>query len=83
MAAIPDSLRRGLPPVQMTLPVLVDARGRIVMHELPWFEAGRIRAPVVSVLLSSLPLWRFRPAIRHNEPQPMWTAIPVELEPGH
>ena len=82
-AAMPDSLRRGLTALTMTLPILVDQRGRIVLHELPWFEATRLPPPALAILLSSLPLWQFSPALRHNEPQAVWTAIPLSLDPGH
>jgi hypothetical protein len=82
-AALPDSLRRGLEHVQMTLPILVDRSGRIVLHELPWFEPARIPATSVAALLEALPLWRFSPALRHGEPQPVWTAIPFSLQAGN
>jgi len=82
-AAIPDSLRRGLPPLTITLPVLVDAHGRVVLHELPWFEANRLPAPALAILLSTLPMWRFSPALRHNDPQTVWTAISLSLDSAH
>jgi len=81
-AAIPEAQQHELPSVQMLLPVLVDRNGRIVLHELPWFAADRLPTPIVTALLSSLPQWRFRPALRHDEPQPMWTAIPMQLQGG-
>lgn len=81
-AAMPDSLRKILPRLSMTLPILVDTRGRVVLHELPWFEESRLPAAALSVLLSSLPLWQFSPALRHGTPQAVWTAIPLSLDAG-
>jgi len=81
-ATVPDSLRRGFPALEMTLPVLVDARGRVVLHELPWFDASLVSQPTLSILLTSLPMWRFSPALRHSQPQAVWTAIALSLAAG-
>ncbi len=80
-AALPDSGRHGT-AADLTLPVLVNRQGRIVLHELPWFDAGRIPPSVVSAVLGALPMWRFSPALKHNEPQPVWTAIQLTLHSG-
>ncbi len=81
-AAMPDSLRKVIPKLSMTLPILVDARGRVVLHELPWFAENRVPPAALAILLSSLPLWEFSPALRHGVPQAVWTAIPLSLDPG-
>ncbi len=81
-AAMPDSLRKILPKMTMTLPILVDTHGRVVLHELPWFDESRLPSAALSVLLSSLPLWQFSPALRHGTPQAVWTAIPLSLDAG-
>ena len=80
MAPIPDSLRHGVKPVDITLPILLGANGRIIGHELPWFPSDRLPPAVVARMLEALPLWRFNPAIRHQQPQVVWTAIMLKLE---
>jgi hypothetical protein len=80
MAQIPDSLRRGVHGVDITLPILLSARGRIVGHELPWFPPERLPSPVVARMLETLPMWEFNPAVKHQQPQAVWTAILLKLE---
>jgi len=77
--AVPESMRKGLPK-EMTLPILIDTDGRIVMHELPWFGTDQIPAALVPILLESLPQWRFAPGLRLKQPQPIWTAILLTLQ---
>ena len=64
----------------MALPILIDADGHIVMHELPWFGTDQIPAMLVPILLESLPQWRFAPGLRLKQPQPIWTAILLTLQ---
>ena len=80
MAQIPDSLRRGVRGVDVTLPILLSAKGRIVGHELPWFPPERLPSSVVARMLETLPMWEFNPAVKHQQPQAVWTAILLKLE---
>jgi tetratricopeptide (TPR) repeat protein len=77
-AALPDSLS-GLG--KLALPVLVDTRGVIVLHDLPWVDPTRISLSALSQILNSLTLWRFDPAQRHGAPSPTWTSVQIDL-PG-
>jgi Flp pilus assembly protein TadD len=78
---VPDSLHALLQPVELNLPVLVDERGRAVLHELPWFAPSRLPEPIVSALLASLPDWRFRPAIRLGEMRRVWAVVQYSYKP--
>ncbi len=77
-AALPDSLT-GLG--KLSLPVLVDTRGMIVLHDLPWIDPTRLSLSALSQILNSLTLWRFDPAQRHGAPASTWTGVQIDL-PG-
>jgi tetratricopeptide (TPR) repeat protein len=76
---LPDSLRAG--PVRITTIVLVDERGRVVAHELPWLPPGDVPDAVVGHLVRTLPEWRFQPATRHGVPSRVWVSIDLEYVP--
>jgi hypothetical protein len=76
---LPDSVRASLTAAEMALPVLIDERGRIVLHELPWFEPARFPEAAVSLLVGSLPRWRFEPAMRHGAPHRSWSAVRIHF----
>ncbi|MBI5710525.1 MAG: hypothetical protein HZC42_09520 [Candidatus Eisenbacteria bacterium] len=78
LVPIPDSLALTLKPVQIVLPILVDERGRAVLHELPWFSPDQLPAAVVALLAQSLPAWRFTPARRLNEPRRVWASVSIK-----
>jgi len=48
-----------------------------VLNELPWFPQEDLPAPLVSLLLLSLPDWRFAPAQRLGQPVRSWTAVTI------
>jgi hypothetical protein len=76
---VPDSLRGTFSGGEMQLSILIDERGRVVLHELPWYEPARFPAPMVSRLTAGLPRWRFGPARRHGEPSRVWMVIQLKL----
>jgi hypothetical protein len=70
-----DSSGVPLPPVEITLPMLVDERGRAVLHDLPWFSPTDLSATAVGQIIGSLPDWRFTPARRLGAPRRVWAAV--------
>lgn len=79
--ALPDSLAASIPTATLTLPVLVDEVGKIVLAELPWFDPKELHVDAVGAIMGSLPGWRFQPATRNGEPVKFWTAIRLNLKP--
>ena len=77
MVPIPDSLEIEIKPMRIVLPVLVDRSGRAVLNDLPWISPDDLPGPFVSVLLESLPGWRFSPALKSGEPVPSWAAVSI------
>ena len=72
--AIPDSLATSIPEMELSLPVLVDERGRAVLNMLPWLPA-ELPPGVVSAIIGSLNDWRFKPAKKNGAPQRTWQKI--------
>jgi hypothetical protein len=77
--AAPDSLRGAFPDGEMALSILIDTRGRVVLHELPWYEPSRYPAPMVARLTAGMPRWRFTPAMKHGAPLMVWAVVPVSI----
>jgi hypothetical protein len=77
MLPLADSLGRGIKPMALTLPILVDERGRAVLHDLPWYAPGDLPAPIIATIVASLPGWRFSPARRLGEPRLVWAAVSI------
>ena len=48
-----------------------------MLCELPWFAPEDLPAPLVAVLLQSLPGWRFAPAERFGQPVRGWTRVTI------
>jgi hypothetical protein len=65
----------------MSLPVLVDERGRIVFHVLPWFDPRHLPTPLVGLMAETLPEWRFRPGQRTGETRRAWTRVQLTFLP--
>jgi hypothetical protein len=76
-----DTLRAGTKPFYMTVSLLVDERGRVLVNDLPWFSQDEIPSWKVSRLLASLPAWEFSPGIRHGERRRSWTALDLKVYP--
>ena len=74
---VPDSLRAGWAEDQVTIPVLIDARGRVVLHEWPWFDLSRMPAEGVGLTVRSLLEWRFQPALHLGKPEPVWGKVNI------
>jgi hypothetical protein len=81
MLPLPDSLRGRIPLLDMTLPILVDERGRAALHQLPWSTAEKLSDPVLRLTLESLLTWRFNPALRRGKPQRGWANMRVIYTP--
>lgn len=77
MIPVPDSVQVELKPLRIVLPVLVDERGQVVLCEMPWISQDDLPAPLVAVLLESLPGWRFAPATRFGLPARSWTSVTI------
>ena len=77
MVPVPDSIQVEIKALRIILPVLVDERGRVVLCELPWLPPDDLPAPLVAVLLESLPGWRFSPAERFGRPVRAWSTVTI------
>lgn len=80
-AVVPDSLKTGWNRIQITVMALVDERGLIVLHELPWRRASIVPDAMIGLMLSSLPQWLYRPATRLGRPYPVWVAVDLDYAP--
>jgi len=72
---VPESTMAALGTLELALPVLVDERGRAVLHDLPWFPPEAVPPRVVAALVLCLPDWRFRPAMKNGLPFPVWASV--------
>lgn len=77
----PDSLRGTFKEARMALQILVDERGRIVLHDLPWFDRSLLPAPLVGHMAGTLPRWRYEPARKSGEPRAAWTTVHLTFVP--
>jgi tetratricopeptide (TPR) repeat protein len=78
---VPDSLKSGFQKSTLYVGVLIDARGRIVATDLPWFDPRRLPEPVVGLVMQDLTRWRFQPATRNGAPHAVWTNVELTIEP--
>lgn len=78
---LPDSLRGHVPAVEVYLPILVDERGRAVLHALPWNPPEKMPEAVLHVMLEGLTQWRFNPAMLHGQPRRSWANIDIQYKP--
>jgi tetratricopeptide (TPR) repeat protein len=76
---LPDSVRAAITATDMALPIFLDERGRIVLHEMPWFEPSRMPEAAVSLWIGSLPRWRFEPAMKNGVPLRVWTTVQIHF----
>jgi hypothetical protein len=74
---VPDSLRSRWLQGQVTIPVLIDARGLVVLHEWPWFDPAGMPAEGVGLTVRSLLQWRFQPARHLGKPLPVWGTVNI------
>ena len=75
--SVPDSLRGKWATDQVTIPVLIDDRGLVVLHEWPWFDPAKMPAEGVGLTVRSLLQWRFQPARHLGKPEPVWGTVNV------
>jgi hypothetical protein len=59
----------------------VDERGRVVVHDLPWFDPAKLPEEVLTPILARMPEWRFKPAMRLGAPTSVWTTIELTIQP--
>jgi Flp pilus assembly protein TadD len=76
-----DSLRAGTKPIQLSVSLLVDERGRAAINDLPWFTSEHLAAEKVAAALATLPEWRFTPARKYGAPQRVWSAVAFTINP--
>lgn len=78
---IPDSLAALMQPNDLLLQILIDARGRVVLNDLPWFTPAELHPDYLSQILAASLEWRFIPARRTGEPRAIWATIKYEIRP--
>jgi len=76
---IPDSLADRVRPFTVHPIALVDANGRVAMHEDPWTRAGSTPDEVVGMVSETLRRWRFNPAMHLGRFEPLWLDIEVPV----
>jgi tetratricopeptide (TPR) repeat protein len=79
--AVPDSLRGTFKEAHLGLGLLIDERGRVVLHDLPWFDPTLLPADLVHLTLANLSEWRFHPASRNGAPHPVWSSVELIIVP--
>jgi len=80
-SAVVDSLIPGVKPFQVTVSVLVDERGRVVLNEIPWFSPAQIDYRKITRILNATPGWVFNPAQRLGRPRRVWVGVDFYLNP--
>lgn len=80
--AITDSIPPGVKPYRLSLSVLVDDRGRVVLNQVPWYDPSRLDFRKVTRILASMPETRFIPARRFGRPSPVWISVDYDLTPN-
>lgn len=82
MPALPDSLKHLFDhPVDIYLAVMLDERGRAVLHELPWVRTGEFPPELATLISRSMPEWRFTPALRQGVAQRVWSTLRYTFKP--
>jgi tetratricopeptide (TPR) repeat protein len=74
----PPRARLETPPPPLVLSVFLNARGRPVLHDLPWLPAGAVPEAWIGAVIGALPGWEYTPATLHGEPQPVWVTVQYE-----
>jgi tetratricopeptide (TPR) repeat protein len=77
-ADLPDSLKSGWNSVRISPVVLIDERGLIVAHHMPWMRPHNLPDALVGLVVKSLPEWRFRPGFRLGKPARSWATIDMD-----
>jgi hypothetical protein len=79
--ALPDTLKDRWKQIQITPVVLVNERGRAVLVDLPWTHPMPGTDTLTGIIVASMPMWQFRPAIKDGRPHPVWAAVDVAVNP--
>lgn len=79
--SVADSIPTGVRPFQLILSLLVDEQGRPVINDFPWFPSGVIPEWKITRLLSTVPTWRFTPAIKLGSPHAVWVSMDFQFNP--
>ena len=66
---------------QLTIAILVDERGHIVLHDMPWIDPSDLPEGAVSAIAAVLPQYRFEPAQRFGAPRRAWTGLVLKINP--
>jgi hypothetical protein len=65
----------------MIMTILIDERGRAVLHELPYSSQSLFPEPLVRLVLGSVPKWRYHPAMKFGQARRTWANIQLDLTP--
>ena len=76
-----DSLRAGTKPLSITISLLVNQQGRVVLNDLPWYSFDQAPAEKVARWLAALPDWTFQPAVRNGAPVAVWVTLDLKVNP--
>lgn len=79
--ALSDTIPEGVRPLQLILSLLIDEQGRPVINDFPWFPAGAIAEWKITRMLSTVPAWRFKPAIKLGSPHAVWVSMDFSFNP--
>jgi len=74
----PPDVRLDPPPPPISLSVLLDERGRPVLHELPWLPANAVPEAWLIAVIRAVSSWEYTPARVHGEPQAVWVTVQYE-----
>lgn len=80
-STVNDSIPAGVKPLQLVLSLLIDERGRPVINDLPWFPPSQLPEWKITRLLSTVPSWRFTPALKLGAPHAIWISMDFAFLP--
>ncbi|MGH7730573.1 MAG: tetratricopeptide repeat protein, partial [Candidatus Eiseniibacteriota bacterium] len=75
MPRLSDSLQSEMLSRNIKVALFVDPEGRVILHELQWYEPGTFPTPVVSEFAAVLALWRFAPRVGEGNPRGTWVEL--------
>ena len=74
-------MRAGTKPLSITISLLVNQQGRVVLNDLPWYSFDQAPAEKVARWLAALPDWTFQPAVRNGAPVAVWVTLDLKVNP--
>lgn len=72
---------RAVRRVRLTLMILVDARGRAALTDVPEYTETDVAPAKLSRIIATLPDWRFKPAVREGRPAASWVGYEFVIIP--